>query len=182
MSSRRWRLSVYLFVSLLTVLLIIKSRTIPARKSAAFLHYTTGSLILKVTGSDGQDGIYRIIDGKNNTYVKNMTLGNVSYALKNDNSFNRELESGDVVEITGNCLRVTASRMTAVELILLGVPLNPAAMSADDWDSLPGIGTSLAGEIVRYCQNNGGIASVEELTALSGVGEGRIKRLRPFFR
>ena len=138
--------------------------------------------MLKVMGSDGQDGIYRIIDGENNTYVKNMTLENVSYVLKNDSSFNRELKSGDVVEVTGNSLRISALRMTAVELILLGVPLNPVTMSADDWDSLPGIGTFLAGEIVRYCQNNGGIASIEELAALSGVGEGRIKRLRPFFR
>jgi len=162
--------------------MIIKSRTLPQRKSAAFLRYTTGSVLLKVAGSDGQDGVYRIIDGENNKCVKNMTIGSVQYALESHASADGQLESGYVVEVKGKYLQVSASRMTAVELVLLGVPLNPAAMSAADWDSLPGIGASLAGEIIRYRQNNDGIASVEELAALPGVGKGKIKRLRPFFR
>lgn len=182
MTSRRWRLSVYLFVTLLSLSLLIKSRTIPTRKSAAFLRYTTGAVILKVTGSNGQDGIYRIIDGENSKNAKNMTLQNVSYLLKKDISVSRRLESGDVLAVSGKYLQVYAKKMTATEMILLGIPLNSMQMSVSDWDSLPGIGTVLAEEIERYCQNNGEIVSVEALVVIPGMGEAKIKRIKPFFR
>lgn len=182
MTGRRWRLSVFLFVALLSLTLILQSRTVPTRKSAAFLRYTSGAVILKVTGTDSQDGIYRIIDGPDNEYVKNMTQENASPLLKYNISAGSNLENGTVLEVSGEDLQASAKKMTAVELILLGIPLHPGEMSVDDWDSLPGIGTALAEEIVRYCQNNGGIASVEELAALSGIGEGRIKRISPFFK
>ena len=78
MTGRRWRLSVFLFIALLSLSLIMQSRTVPTRKSAAFLRYTSGAVILKVTGTDSQDGIYRIIDGLDNEYVKNMTQKKLS--------------------------------------------------------------------------------------------------------
>lgn len=160
----------------------MQSRTVPSRKSAAFLRYTTGAVILKVTGTDSQDGIYRIIDGPADEYVKNMTQGKVYQLLKYNISAGRNLENGAVLEVSGKYLQASTKKMAAVESILLGIPLHPGEMSVDDWDSLPGIGTALAEEIVRYCQNNGGISSVEELTVLSGIGEGRLKRISPFFK
>lgn len=182
MSSRRRRLSVYLIVLLLSVAMIVKSRTLPERKSAAFMRYTTGCLLVKVTGSNDHDGVYRIIDGKNGPCAKNMTPGAVLYILKNDSSLNSRLATGQAGEVSGGIVRATVARMTAVESILLGSPLDLLEMTTDDWGALPGIGPSLAKEIIIYRQKNGGITSLEELAALPGVGEGKLNKIRSFFR
>jgi len=160
----------------------IKSRTLPERKRAAFLRYTAGILLVKVKGTDGTGGVRQIIDGNGSDLAKNMTLEGMSYSLKVAASGKNRLANGELVEITGKYIKVLAERMTAVELVLLGVPLDTSLMSAADWDSLPGIGPALAEEIVRYSQKNGGIASIEMLAELPGFGEGTIKKLRPFFR
>lgn len=182
MSRRNWRLSIYLFVALVSLLLIIKGHSLPERKSVAFMRYTTGTILFKITGSDGRDGVYRIIDGESRVSVKNMTYEDASDAMKSYIAGNYQLANGDVIEFSGKIIQTSAVRMTAVELILLGVPLDPFRMTAADWSSLPGIGPSLAGEIVSYCQKNGGIASLEELAAVPGIGEGTLKKIRSFFR
>lgn len=178
MKERRWRVSVYLFLLLSSSVLIAKSRILPEGKSAAFLRYTAGDIIIKLQGSDGRDGIYRIIDARNPDNVNKLTpdsLANLSVenypAIKN----------GDVINVAEKSKRFSAEKMTVIELMLLEIPLSIKEMTAADWESLPGIGYNLAIEINRYSQKNDGIDSLEELAALSGVGEGRLKRIRPFF-
>ncbi len=181
MSSRRWRLSVYLLVALISVPLFNKSRALPEKWSPAFLRFTTGSVLVKVKGGEVNGGVYRIFDGETGPDVKKMTLSGVEYNLKSNTSVNRQLKDGAVLEVSGETLRITTERMTAVELIMLGIPLDPSSMSTADWGSLPGIGPVLASEIIEYRQKNGAISSLEELGTLSGLGPGKLKRIRPFF-
>jgi competence protein ComEA len=57
------------------------------------------------------------------------------------------------------------------------VHLNGA--SADDLDSLDGIGPALAERIVAYRVAHGGFRSVDELDEVSGIGPVRLEALRP---
>ena len=179
MTNRRWRFSVFLFVALLSVSLVVKSRTLPRRGGAAFLRYTTGAILVKVNGDRDKEGVYRIIDGQIQNSVNKMTRrfegGSPAMRLPG-------IKNGDLVEITEKTARLTGRRMTVTELILLGVPLDIQAMTAADWSSLPGIGPSLASRINHYRQKNGGISSIEELCELPGVGEGRIEKIRQLFK
>jgi competence protein ComEA len=57
------------------------------------------------------------------------------------------------------------------------VHLNGA--SADDLDSLDGIGPALAERIVAYRVAHGGFRSVDELDEVTGIGPVRLEALRP---
>jgi len=59
----------------------------------------------------------------------------------------------------------------------LHVDLNQGQLA--DLMQLPGIGMVLARRIVEYRQTYGHFRSVEELQVVSGIGEGRIARIRP---
>lgn len=56
------------------------------------------------------------------------------------------------------------------------IDLNTAA--AAELEQLPGIGSVLAGRIVAYREAHGPFASVEALTQVYGIGEGRVNAIR----
>jgi len=94
------------------------------------------------------------------------------------------LKSGDII-----CLRpdgekkleLTIGYMDAKELMVLGIPLQPDLLTADDWDALPGIGPELAKRIVFYRQINGAFYSVDALKRVPGIAEGKISQIREYF-
>lgn len=57
------------------------------------------------------------------------------------------------------------------------VNLNTA--TAADLDALPRIGPAIAGRIIAWREENGPFASVEDLLAVSGIGEKMLETLRP---
>lgn len=50
-------------------------------------------------------------------------------------------------------------------------PLDLNTATAEELDTLPGIGEELARRIVEYREENGPFGSVEEIMAVSGIGE-----------
>lgn len=56
-------------------------------------------------------------------------------------------------------------------------PLNLNAAGAEDLTALPGIGEALAGRIVQYREEHGPFETVENLTKVSGIGQGKLAAL-----
>lgn len=179
MNENRWRLfSVYVLVILTSVVLIVKSRTPSIKKGAAFQRYTSSLLMVKLKESNGNDGVYRIIDNGNGFIVNNVTQGSVPVVVKSSVGSGGIYNAHHLPELHQGSFK----RLSAAELMLIGAPLDVATMTADDWDSLPGIGSSLANKIMEYSQKNGGLSSLDELVVVPGVGHGRIEKLRRFFK
>jgi len=61
-----------------------------------------------------------------------------------------------------------------------GTPLNINTASAEQLESLPGIGAKTATRIVEYRQKNGAFKKVEDLMSIRGIGEKNFLRLKPF--
>ncbi len=70
-----------------------------------------------------------------------------------------------------------------------GKAANPQAMAIDinkatvnDLQKLPGIGPSLAKQIVAYREKNGPFRRVEDLMVIKGIGFKKWKMIRPYVR
>ena len=58
------------------------------------------------------------------------------------------------------------------------LPVNINTADAAELAALPGIGEVLAGRIVGYREEHGAFASVEALTDVPGIGEGKLNAIR----
>ena len=94
------------------------------------------------------------------------------------------LRSGDIVTLTlppGQPAVLALGSMAAPERMLLGIPLDPDLMGAEEWAHLPGIGPVLAQRIVADRHENGGFRNLEALARVPGIGPGKLAAIRKYF-
>jgi len=184
MTERRWRLGLLLLLIVILVPLVIKSRTVPQKGRAAFLRYTTGCLLVKIAGTVDRDGVYRFPDGATTEDVKIMTEVSGRAAANGGRGMGVKLKNGQLVEILrrgGNRAEIKVKSMSAAELMLLGIPLHPDALTIEDWESLPGIGPSLATAIIIYRQKYGDFGDLDGVLRVPGIGQGKINIVSKYF-
>jgi competence protein ComEA len=87
-----------------------------------------------------------------------------------------EMPAGTVVGPTTFSAGVFGSPVVA-ETSRGSVSLNTA--TAEQLDTLPGIGPALAAQIVAYRESQGPFTSVEQLTDVPGIGSAKLEQLRP---
>jgi competence protein ComEA len=59
-------------------------------------------------------------------------------------------------------------------------PLDLNIATAEELDSVPGIGPKMAGDILAFRRENGRFSSLEQLTEVPGIGEKRLASLRQY--
>ena len=83
--------------------------------------------------------------------------------------------------IIQNVTQVKLARMEARKLLAFSIPIDLNRASAEDLCLVPGIGESLAQEIVTYRERRKRFRSVDELRDVRGIGEKKWKDFREFF-
>ena len=58
--------------------------------------------------------------------------------------------------------------------------VNINTATADQLQLLPGVGPALAGRIIAFREANGPFNKVDELTAVQGIGDKSLEKLRPY--
>ena len=94
------------------------------------------------------------------------------------------LETGTLLNISKESsqeIKIKIERMEANKLFVFSIPLDLNRVSAEDLCLVPGIGESLAQEIVAYRERRRGFRSVEELKQVKGIGEKKWKAMKTFF-
>ena len=97
----------------------------------------------------------------------------------------REFSSSSEGQPNGQALdtvRIKLGRMEANKLLVFSIPLDLNRVSAEDLCHVPGIGESLASEIVSYRRRKGGFRSLEELKHVTGIGEQNWKSFHSYFK
>jgi competence protein ComEA len=105
-------------------------------------------------------------------------------AFFDTNSSSEALETGTLLTIVKESqdrIRVKLGRMEARKLLVFSIPLDLNRVSVEDLCLIPGIGESLASEIVTYRERRRGFRSVDELKNVKGIGEKKYKDLQGCF-
>lgn len=90
-------------------------------------------------------------------------------------------ESGATFVETSHAVKeVQAPEKPPAPGILEGEVLDLNTASQADLTRLPGIGEKKAAAIVAWREEHGGFASVDEVTAVKGIGEGILAKIRPY--
>jgi len=78
-------------------------------------------------------------------------------------------------------IKIRISRMAANKLLVFSIPLDLNRVSAEDLCLIPGIGESLAQEIIAYRERRKAFRSVEELKNVKGIGEKKFQSFESYF-
>ena len=94
------------------------------------------------------------------------------------------LETGTLVAVEKEKtqeIKIRLGRMAANKLLVFSIPLDLNQVSLEDLCLIPGIGESIAQEIIAYRERRRGFRSVEELKKVKGIGEKKFKSIETFF-
>jgi competence protein ComEA len=94
------------------------------------------------------------------------------------------LKTGTLLNVSNESpkkVKIALGRMEARKLLVFSIPLDLNRVSVEDLCLIPGIGESLAREIVTYRERRRGFRSVEELISVKGIEEKKYRALKTFF-
>jgi competence protein ComEA len=88
---------------------------------------------------------------------------------------------GEYGETKREQIKIRISRMAANKCLVFSIPLDLNRISMEDLCLIPGIGESLAREMITYRKRRSGFRSVEDLKNVRGIGEKKYQNLKGFF-
>ncbi len=185
MNTTSRRFALWLIAALLCMLFYIKSRE--PRLSVggtAFSSFSPTGIMVKINGNVPSPGMYWLKSGTTVGTVISMTFPDSADFMLTGSNSGKLLQQGDTVTVTSQSLQlteITVSRMSAKEMIVLGIPLQPDCMTVEDWVALPGIGPALAKMILADRQQNGDYRTIEALQRVPGIGKEKLRQLKQFF-
>jgi competence protein ComEA len=94
------------------------------------------------------------------------------------------LETGTLLTIKEEFppeIKIKMGRMAASKLLVFSIPLDLNRVSIDDLCLIPGIGESMAKEIMTYRERRRGFQSVGELKNVKGIGEKKYQSFKGYF-
>jgi len=144
---------------------------------AAAVAGASGPVVVHVVGAVRHPGVYRLPAGSRTRDAvrraggasRRADLGSVNLATR--------LADGEQVRVPQRATPVAVTAGPATTAPAAIVHLNSA--TAEQLDTLDGIGPGLAQRIVDYRDAHGGFGSVDELDEVSGIGPVRLESLRP---
>lgn len=140
-------------------------------------------IIIEVTGEVNKTGIYIFRNAPTLKEVIEKAGGFKEPILLDTATSSEVLETGTLLNVSKASpkeLKLKIGRMEANKLLTFSIPLDLNRVSVDDLRLIPGIGESLAREIVTYRERRKGFRSVEELKNVKGVGEKKYRSYKPF--
>jgi competence protein ComEA len=181
---RSSRLALCCLALLLSFALYFKGRATTVKGEGAALLRAGSGVVVRLAGDFPRPGVYGFAKGVTPRSAINMTLPACSISAASSATLAAPLASGDIVTLkmrAAQAAEVSIFKMGAKERMLLGIPLDPDLMGAEEWCALPGIGAALSARIVADRQKYGAFGSLQGLLRVSGIGHGKLEAIRRYF-
>jgi competence protein ComEA len=151
---------------------------VPARASpAAGAATAVRLLVVDVVGSVRRPGLVRLPEGSRVADAIARAGGLRRGAERAGVNFAAPVSDGQQVVVPQHGAAVAADAGAGAASAVAG-PVSLSSATAEQLDTLPGVGPVTAEKIVAYRQQHGPFRSVDELDAISGIGPSRIANLR----
>lgn len=153
---------------------------VPARASPAAAAATARLLVVDVVGAVRRPGLVRLAEGSRVADAIARAGGLRRGAERAGVNFAAPVSDGQqvVVPQRGAAGAAGAAGAGAGAAAASTGPVSLSSATAEQLDTLPGVGPVTAQKIVAYRQQHGAFRSVDELDAISGIGPSRIANLR----
>lgn len=172
------------------LVLILLASSLFAAPGLAQVQIQESTVRIHVSGSVQKPGVYTLPRGARGIDAIQAAGGIVKGAVLSEVNLAGLLEDGQHLQVPNaqqlkrdappQAPRASSARRSAsLSPKRPGGRLSLNAASPEELDSLPGIGRTLAEEIVRYRQAKGRFRSLDELKEVPGIGERRFERLAP---
>lgn len=182
LDARSWRLVAVLVATSLVVVGCIALRgrpyevgavaDAPAATSSASPAPTlaAGGVVVHVTGAVRRPGLVRLPSGARVADAVAAAGGATTAKAEGSVNLARVLVDGEQVVLAAAGVMAASGA---------GARVSINAATAQQLEDLPGVGPVLAGRIVEFRTDHGPFGSVDELSAVTGIGEAMLGRLRP---
>jgi competence protein ComEA len=141
-------------------------------------------IVVEVSGEVRNPGVYLFQNPPTLKEAIEMAGGLKETAHFDTASSSEILETGTLLAVEKEKtqeIKIKLGRMAPNKLLVFSIPLDLNRVSTEDLCLIPGIGESLAREIITYRERRGGFRSVEELKDVKGIGEKKFKSIKNFF-
>ncbi len=137
-----------------------------------------GMIAVEVTGNRGAEGIYFLPEETAFTQLNKI----IGTEVRGENSDFTEAwrSAGSALSVSAAEGMLKISDMPAVKRLALGFPIDINRVTEEELSLVPGIGESLADQIVHLRQLKGQFRELSELTAVPGIKERKLRSLEKY--
>jgi competence protein ComEA len=134
-----------------------------------------GDVVVHVAGAVRHPGVYRLPAGSRVTDAVDRAGGPDPGAAVDGVNLAARLSDGQQVVVPG---KVAAGAAASSAAAPDNGPISLGTATAEQLDTIEGIGPVTAQKIIEYRDQHGGLSSVEELNRVSGIGPATMSALR----
>jgi competence protein ComEA len=155
----------------------------PARTSSASVAVSApraAAALVHVVGAVRRAGVYRVAAGKRIEDAIRLAGGATAHAdLQAINLAAKVADGQQIVVPRRGRAGVAATASPATPGAPASAPVNLNTATAEQLDTLDGVGPTTAQKILAFRQQHGGFSSINDLTQIPGIGPKKLAALKP---
>jgi competence protein ComEA len=133
-------------------------------------------VVVDVTGAVAEPGVYRLPAGARVTDAVDRAGGSTAHAELEAINLAARLADGQQVVVPAQ--GPVAASLAAASGSAEEAPISLGTATAEQLDTIDGIGPVTAEDIIQFREEHGGLSSVEQLDQVSGIGPATMESLR----
>jgi competence protein ComEA len=165
---------------------LLRPSAAPAPSPAAPVRVQSSSassvVLVHVAGAVRRPGVYRLRSGSRIDDAVTRAGGATSSADLSAVNLAAKAEDGRQVLVPERAPKAAAAPSGPASSAAPGAPISLTSATAEQLDTLPGVGPATAEKILAYRDEHGGFGSIDDLANVPGIGDKRLATLKDLVR